>query len=527
MDIRSPLTIFATPIGSVRRGRPSVAAALLLFLIAPVEVIYAQGVGGGRFVSAGQMTRARRGHTATLLRDGRVLIVGGFGVPPDGEIRDAEVYVPASGTFVRLPAELEDRGGHTATLLADGRVLIAGGCCPADLQSALIFDPETGGFSPTGRMVNPRWLHNATLLRDGRVLLLGGYSDPFEPEWSVMPEIYDPTSGTFSSAVGVPPGEQKFPDQAAAASLLQDGRVLIAGPNPPEVFDPASSSYGFAAKMLSESYRHGSEGLTATLLRDGTVLLAGGGRGGCAGFQTAEIYDPSSDSFTITGPTSWPRRAHTATLLTDGNVLLAGGYGEHCFGVNFGELYDSSSRSFIPLGSMAQPRTQHTATLLLDGSVLIAGGYDRYGDVLAAELFVPSNSPLPSPGPGAGQCLTDEDTSCLLGRFRVEVRYRTAFSNGAVDALARAKVTGGFADANFETVFFYFNSPNNAEVMVKALDQGNRQGDTPTIAVVTGVATPLRVEVQVTDTRPGGASKTYLSEFGSQAGATDFTAFPK
>jgi hypothetical protein len=85
----------------------------------------------------------------------------------------------------------------------------------------------------------------------------------------------------------------------------------------------------------------------------------------------------------------------------------------------------------------------------------------------------------------------------------------------------------GFASSNFETAFFYFNSSDNVEVLLKMLDQGNTdsQGH-PTIAVLFGSATPLRVEITITDTLTG-ATRTYSSAFSSMQGATDFTAFVK
>ncbi len=124
-------------------------------------------------------------------------------------------------------------------------------------------------------------------------------------------------------------------------------------------------------------------------------------------------------------------------------------------------------------------------------------------------------------------CVDDTTTlACMLNdRFQVGVRYRKAFNEGPATTDAFRKDVVGFANPNFETAFFYFNSPNNIEVMVKILDQGNKNAEgEPTIAVLTGTATPLHVEVTVTDTTTG-ESKTYTSAYGTQAGKTDFQAF--
>jgi hypothetical protein len=129
---------------------------------------------------------------------------------------------------------------------------------------------------------------------------------------------------------------------------------------------------------------------------------------------------------------------------------------------------------------------------------------------------------------GPGICSASATTACMLnGRFRVSVRYRAAFDDGLPTTQASVKVVTGFSDPSYETSFFYFNNPNNIEMMVKMLDQGNTNGaGLPTIAVLFGSATPLRVELTITDTS-NGTSRTYESRFNQMRGATDFTAFVK
>lgn len=129
---------------------------------------------------------------------------------------------------------------------------------------------------------------------------------------------------------------------------------------------------------------------------------------------------------------------------------------------------------------------------------------------------------------GTAPCSSNATTACLLnGRFRTTVRFRNAFNNQPANADALRKPVTGFANSNFETAFFYFNNPDNIEVLVKVLDQGNTNpAGEPTIAVLFGSATPLRVELSITDTQTGTV-KTYLSPFNSHKGGTDFRAFVK
>jgi len=113
-------------------------------------------------------------------------------------------------------------------------------------------------------------------------------------------------------------------------------------------------------------------GHTATLLQDGRVLIAGGGVNSLASIASAELYDPSTGAFTAAGNMTTSRRGHIATLLQDGRVLIAGGYGTEASA----ELYDPSTGTFTATGDMiaAGPGWPSTATLLGNGKVLIAGG---------------------------------------------------------------------------------------------------------------------------------------------------------
>jgi hypothetical protein len=157
--------------------------------------------------SAGSMIGDRwRGETLTRLPDGRVLLVGGEDHASDDlqGLASAEVWDPATDTFARAGVLVDARTGHTATLLADGRVLIVGGTTAADrgrtLAGAEIWDPGTMTFAPAGRMAVARYEHTATLLPDGRVLVAGGHDDR---RVFASTEVWDPVTETFrSSAAG-------------------------------------------------------------------------------------------------------------------------------------------------------------------------------------------------------------------------------------------------------------------------------------------------------------------------------------
>ena len=187
----------------------------------------------GRFDLAGLMAEARRDHTASLLADGRVLVAGGyhdvFVQQPDETyvgssvaMDSVEIWDPASDTFSVASPLLEARAGATATVLPDGRVLlVAGWGVDGPLASAELWDPATEAFSPAGSMSVPRGRHTATLLPDGRVLVVGG--DSTEPALASA-ELWDPRSETFS-----PTGSLVEGRSTQTATVLADGRVLIVG----------------------------------------------------------------------------------------------------------------------------------------------------------------------------------------------------------------------------------------------------------------------------------------------------------
>ncbi len=327
----------------------------------------------GQFNFTGSMRNSRLAHTATLLPNGHVLIVGGGEGPDliDGffVVAEAELFDPSTGTFVS--AGTVPRDLHTATLLVNGKVLFTGGETgwtgtppfPIVTRSAEVYDPATGPFQPTGDMATERESHTATLLNDGRVLVAGG-ARLQGTSWETLQkaEIYDPASGTF-----LPTGDMVKPRIFHTATLLSNGKVLATGGYSggvtAELYDPVTGSFAPTGNMSVARSFH-----TATLLANGKVLLVGG--------ATAELYDPLTGLFTSVGPVRTARNTHTATLLPNGTVLIAGGAGGESWAPTTAtaEIFDPATASFLPAGSMGNGRLWHTATLLPDGSVLIIGG---------------------------------------------------------------------------------------------------------------------------------------------------------
>jgi Kelch motif/Galactose oxidase, central domain len=323
----------------------------------------------GTFTASGDMTTPRFAHTATLLGDGKVLIAGGGNFD---RLASAEIYDPATATFSATGKMTRTRVGHTATLLCDGKVLIAAARDSSD-RSAELYDPSTGMFTATGDMTGAGG--PAVLLANGKVLIAG----------PLNAEIYDPATGTFADTGAYTSTPKGFP----TATLLADGRVLIAwNTTAAELFDPVSGTFSATGDMTTHD--GSAAGYTATLLTNGKVLVAGGVNEDVM-YTTAELYDPSTGTFSATGDMASARYSHAATLLSDGSVLIAGG-GTFERNPAGAELYDSGMGTFSPTGNMTTPRFERTATVLKSGRVLIAGGIPSAkieGILSSAELYNP------------------------------------------------------------------------------------------------------------------------------------------
>jgi len=277
---------------------------------------------------------------------------------------------------------------HTATLLSNGQVLITGGSAGSTyLASAELYDSSTGMFAATGSMGESRAYHTATRLADGKVLIAGGFNTT---NWSLAgAELYDPATGTF-----VPTGSMATPRYSHTATRLADGRVLISGGfsfkmggaattlDSAEIYDPSTGTFTPTGSMSAKRQQH-----MAALLPDGRVLVAGGFD--TASLISAEVFDPATGGFSPTGDMNESRYVATSTVLGNGQVLVVGGLDGGIFRSS-AELYDPASGTFAYTGGLMEARNRQTAALLNDGQVLVAGGRGAAGNLYSAELYDPA-----------------------------------------------------------------------------------------------------------------------------------------
>jgi N-acetylneuraminic acid mutarotase len=349
----------------------------------------------------GSMGIARSGHTATLLRSGRVLVAGGWRAfqtvagTASSATASAEVYDPTTGTWSLTGSMKTVRAFHTAALLPSGKVLVAGGRGPATdtselVTSAELYDPDTGRWTETGGMRAGGDFSTGVVLRSGGVFVSGGGAAPWfrkNGDPTSDAELYDPASGAWS-AIG---GSRVEP--FGSATLLGSGKVLVVGGNQrAQLYDPITGAWKPTADMTGIREWH-----TATLLLSGEVLVAGGDEVYPHPISSAEIYDPVTDRWTPTSSMAAPTLGANAALLPSGEVLVAGGgTGTDRMGSRATmELYDPATARWTAPGAMEVPRSHFTATVLRSGALLLVGGEgegarqpDQYPYYASAEIFV-------------------------------------------------------------------------------------------------------------------------------------------
>jgi hypothetical protein len=323
------------------------------------------------------MAFARSGFMAVLLPNGKVLVAGGWDPDTDVHSAAAELYDPSTGQFTPTGSMDRARSFGAAVLLRDGRVLIVGGAATA----AEIYDQTTGKFTLTGASANFDLGPTATMLTDGRVLIAGSGTDCTGD--GCVPtntaQIYDPAKGSFTNT-----GPLLRARYGHAATPLPDGRVLITGGcdgirdrsmsalAEAELYDPATGQFTETGPMTAARGWH-----AAILLSNGLVLVVGT-TGTTGDPARTELYDPATATFTM-GPMMWtPVNTPNLTQLRDGRILVLGDS-------NTAQLYDPAANRFIQIQSRVESRFQGAATLLADGRVLFAGGQHH----ASAELYVP------------------------------------------------------------------------------------------------------------------------------------------
>ena len=334
-----------------------------------------------------------------LVKGGLVLAVSGHFDNRTGDPINTSELLDVSGRVSRLTGSFNvprsSTGPGATVKLLDGRVLSGTPWNWSDqpVLPAEIWDPTTEAWSVTGTQNVPSNGSCALTLPDGRVLVAGGIVwDSFNGGTDhplARSEVWDPATGEWTQV-----GDMSTPRTGHALALV-GGRVLVCGgfgeyPDAPgldtcEFFDAETGTWSPAP---SRNYR-GAAALAA--LSGGRLLLAGGTEesgGSKPESQTAEIYDPTSETWRPVAPMLEKRAAHALTVLTDGRVLATGGaQGYFSYSTTSAEIFDPASGEWSRAAPMERSRRFHGAVLLPNGEVLVVGGYP--GGQFASEIYTP------------------------------------------------------------------------------------------------------------------------------------------
>lgn len=306
--------------------------------------------------------------------------------------------------------------------LDGGAALLVGGADAtfAAVAATALFDPVTTSWSASTPMTFGRRLHSVTRLPDGTVLVAGGISGPYERPFNTLAaaERFDPKTKKWTPTRTT----MTVPRSMHSATLLSDGRVLVAGgakprvrtndvgsSNSAELYDPVADTWEPTEPMVDERTSH-----QAVLLADGRVLAVGGaavvGHYEVAPTAFCEIFDPATGKWSATGSLTVPRHSHQAVLLPDGSVLVLGGA---THGWVPGPVYDTHSLStterWYPVtdrwalaARMPFGRDRFHAITLKSGKVLVFGGGDEqylFAKFLTTSLYDPYADTWSAVGP--------------------------------------------------------------------------------------------------------------------------------
>ncbi len=389
--------------------------------------------------------------TAIVLPNGRVLAAGSWYLAGLA----AAVYDPIMQSWESIPtppALSAPSGGNplallsgfygTVTALQDGRVLADGGAAGFPALSAnsvsitALYDPTHNSWSVSGSQAHAGYYAASDVLANGQVLVTGGSVLRADEVLTALTtaDLFNPSTNVWTAAAPMSTTRQQH-----TATALPSGALLVTGGNygsdyaglandvfnTAELYDPTSNAWSSAGTMSSPRYEH-----TASLLANGMVLVAGGNNlvrtCSCTTFvSSADLYNPATNSFTPTGALVTARYAHTATVLANGMVLVAGGFGGATSTLQSGgaaltsaELYNPTSGTWTATGSMTTARMNHTATLLASGEVLVAGGYTGTATTATAEIYNPVSGtwgplrPCPRRGSRSGPSCWGTARSC-------------------------------------------------------------------------------------------------------------------
>ena len=332
-----------------------------------------------------------KGIHSTVLPGGKVLL---FSYPVRSVGSDAYVWNPTTGALTNVSLNWARDifcSGHS--LLPDGRVFITGGHVHAGayglgVKNNDVYDPASGTFSSAPLLTEERWYPTNVTLPDGRVLVFGGFKNTKTSTKAITVDSYNPVANTITT---LPSTANRAFGNYPRLHLLPNGKIANTNVARTQLFDPATNTW--AASALTVNGGRGESG-GSVLLPGSNKILSFGGPGDTGGADaSSEIIDFSSASpaWRSTGPMNIGRVWLNPVLLPDGKVLAVGGGtgGAYTNPVLQSEMFDPATETWSLMAAQQAPRVYHsTAVLLPDGRVLSAG-HDNGTMQTKGEIYSP------------------------------------------------------------------------------------------------------------------------------------------
>jgi hypothetical protein len=459
-----------------------------------------------------------------LMHNGEVLIVSGSGNVPSNANFEAAVWNPQTGAIATQPLGW-DMFCNGMAILPDGRPFVVGGTLQYDpffgQLAASAYDPATGTFTNQQRMAHGRWYPTVISLSDGTLMTFSGLDENGNTNTAV--EIF--TAGTGWSSEFVAPWT---PPLYPRLHLLPNGTVFYSGSTTnSNIFDPATHAWtlNVAQTNFGGTRTYGTSVLLPLTLASGykpVVMIMGGGNPATA---TTELIDLSAaNPQWVFGPSMSEARVEmNATILPNGKVVALGGSANDEDGstASFNaDIYNPSTNSFTTGAPNAFPRLYHSNSLLLpDATLLVAGSnpargtYEQNSEIysppylfnadgsLATRPVITSVTPATFAYGGAFQVQTPDATaisSVVLMRpgapthaFDMEQRLvELSFTAGGGVLNVTAPPDGNIAPPGYYMVFIL----NSAGVpSVASFVQLSISADTPPTATITSPATDVTI----------------------------------
>jgi hypothetical protein len=320
-------------------------------------------------------------YRSVLLPNGKVLVAGGENVASPTNI--VHLYTHGqngTGQWDHVARMQKVRQRHTLNLLSNGKVLVAAGHPTSNSNTAEFYDPATDTWTLTPNLNTARGDHAASILSSGEVLVTGGYMSSV----TNTTEAYNPTTNTWvvKAPLNVARGAHEqvtFMDASGNTKVMViGGSNLSQALSSTEIYDPTTNSWSMGPSLQSARFD-----FSAVRLHDGRILVIGGDAG-----DNSEVYDPATNSWTTYTPSYAFRRGAVVVLSEDEEykVLAAGGTPA----LTNAMIFDPQTNVWTNTIEMLTPRYDFNLTLLQNGTVLAAGGNTSYAKTGTSEVYVPT-----------------------------------------------------------------------------------------------------------------------------------------